>query len=157
MFSLFSCFFHSFSWFSHWFHCFYIVFHHCLIVFIVFYIVFHHFLIVFIFLHRFSSFSHCFQWLQGHHHSFARGCIKSRTITHTYIYRVHIFIYNHIYILRRKKQSTFWDWPVRSRFTIPPLFPNSWNLLITGSVLGQVIFGRVLFEENPWFWGVISR
>ena len=139
---------------------FFIVFHHFLIVFIVFYIVFHHFLIVFIgFLHSFSSFSHCFQWLQGHHHSFARGCIKSQTITHTYIY-IYIYkysTYNYIYIFRRKKQSTFWDWPVRSRFTIPPLFPNSWNLLITGSVLGQVIFGRILFEENPWFWGVISR
>jgi hypothetical protein len=28
---------------------------------------------------------------------------------------------------------------------------KSWNLLITGSLLGRVISGRVLFEENPWF------
>ena len=34
----------------------------------------------------------------------------------------------------KRKIYTFWDWPVRSRFTIPPPLPHkttkSWNLLI---------------------------
>ena len=58
---------------------------------------------------------------------------RKRTI---YIY-IYIYIYIHLGLTCDKQ--------------IPnsPKSEKSWNLSITGSLLGQVIVGIVLFEENP--------
>ena len=102
---------------------------------------------------------------------FFRKNIMSKTIDrdeYIYIYKyvnAYIYIYIDIFIDRKRTIYIY----IYIYIYIPlgltcdkqipnsPKSAKSWNLFITGSLLGQVIVGIVWFEENPWFWAVISR
>ena len=145
IFIVFHCFCNVFHQFSLCFHCFCIVVHQ-------FSLVFHCFCNVF---HQFSLFSIVFALCFINFHwffiVFALCFINFHWFFIVFLYVFHLIIYSisdYICIFR-KKTNHLLGLTCNKQIQIPPLFPNSWNLLITGSVLGQVIFGRVLFEENP--------
>ena len=90
---------------------------------------------------------------------FFRKNIMSKTIDrdeyiYIYIYK-YVNAYIYIYSLIGREQYTYIFIYIPLGLTCDKQIPNSpksaksWNLFITGSLLGQVIIGIVLFEENP--------